>query len=316
MAGALGTGNAVGEAGVRALDLGGYAARLLPAVVVSALAVPAILALRAGRPTRSRPLGLGAPSTVAAGLARGILVTGWCAALVLAGGTAAGWVTWSGLEPAALASFLMGNALVAVLLEALPEELTLRGQAWASLRERFGGAVSALGTTTVFLLVPAASTMVQAGVAHTLGVSAPPVGLAPGGQDPLAYLVLLTVFGLTLVAARTAPGRAPLGAAIGAHLALLSVNRVVFEGDQRSAGWSASVAPDHAAALELACLLATAAAFLGTRLLTFRRGVRARRPVDARGWGTRQDRRPARSPRAEAARVSTANQIARPGGGR
>lgn len=282
MAGALGAGNALGEAGVRALGIGGYAGQLLPAALVSVLAVPAVLGLWAGRPEPRRPLGLGPWPAVAAGFARGVVVTGLCAALVLGAGTAAGWVRWSGLRPAALASFLVTNALVAVLLEALPEETTLRGYAWASLRDRFGGVSAALGATAVFLLVPAASTVVQAGVARAVGVSAPPMGLAPAGQDPLAYPVLLTVFGLMLVAARTAPGRAPLWAAIGAHVAFLSVNRVVFEGDRRGAGWSASVAPVHAAVLELACLLATAAVFIGARLMSSRSGERAPRRRPAR----------------------------------
>ncbi|MEU5474685.1 CPBP family glutamic-type intramembrane protease [Streptomyces lydicus] len=270
MAVALGTGNALGEALVRALDLDGYPAQLLPAALVSALAVPVVLALRTGRPGSGRPLGLGTPASAAHGFARGLAVTTACAALVLGGGTAAGWVRWSGPDPAALVSFLVGNALVAVLLEALPEETTLRGYAWASLRDRFGGLLSALGTTLVFLLVPAASTVVQAGVAQAVGVDAPPMGLAPAGQDPVAYPVLLSVFGLTLIAARTAPGRAPLWAAIGTHVAFLSVNRVVFEGGRRDAGWSAHVSPVHAAILELGYLAATAAVFTGARLLASR----------------------------------------------
>ncbi|MER7330022.1 CPBP family glutamic-type intramembrane protease, partial [Streptomyces lydicus] len=281
MAVALGTGNALGEALVRALDLDGYPAQLLPAALVSALAVPVVLALRTGRPGSGRPLGLGSPASAAHGFVRGLAVTTACAALVLGGGTAAGWVRWSGPDPAALVSFLAGNALVAVLLEALPEETTLRGYAWASLRDRFGGVLSALGTTLVFLLVPAASTVVQAGVAQAVGVEAPPMGLAPAGQDPVAYPVLLSVFGLTLIAARTAPGRAPLWAAIGTHVAFLSVNRVVFEGGRRDAGWSAHVSPVHAAILELGYLAATAAVFTGARLLASRGRASATGPRTA-----------------------------------
>ncbi|WP_181923902.1 CPBP family glutamic-type intramembrane protease [Streptomyces inhibens] len=282
MAGALGAGNALGPALVRALGAEGYAQQLLPAALVSALAVPAVLWLRASRSTKRYPLGLGPPSAAARGFLRGSAVTTSCAALMLGGGTAAGWVRWSGLDLAALASFLVSNALVAVLLEALPEETTLRGYAWASLRDRFGGVLSALGTTMVFLLVPAASTVVQAGVARLVGVAAPPVGVTPAGQDPVAYLVLLSVFGLTLVAARTAPGPAPLWAAIGTHVTFLSVNRVVFEGVQRGAGWSAQVAPIHAAVLELGYLVATAAVFVGARMAWSRVGARVRTQARAR----------------------------------
>lgn len=281
MACALGAGNALGEALVRELGVGGYPQLLLPAALVSALAVPVVLGLRAaGRSTRRLPLGLGSPAPAVRGFFGGLAATGVCAALVLGGGTTAGWVHWSELEPAALVSFLVGNALVAMLLEALPEETTLRGYAWAALRERFGEPISALGTTMVFLMVPAASTVVQAWVAGAVGVDSPPMGFAPAGQDPIGYPVLLSVFGLTLVAARTAPGRAPLWVAIGTHVAFLSVNRVVFEGDRRGAGWSASVAPVHAAVLELGYLAATAAVFTAARPIASRRRVRAprRRP--------------------------------------
>ncbi|MFI0712510.1 type II CAAX prenyl endopeptidase Rce1 family protein [Streptomyces inhibens] len=282
MAGALGAGNALGPALVRALGAEGYVRQLLPAALVSVLAVPAVLWLRASPSTERCPLGLGPPSAAARGFLRGSAVTASSAALVLGGGTAAGWVRWSGPDLAALASFLVSNALVAVLLEALPEETTLRGYAWASLRDRFGGVLSALGTTMVFLLVPAASTVVQAGVARLVGVAAPPMGVTPAGQDPVAYLVLLSVFGLTLVAARTAPGPAPLWAAIGTHVAFLSVNRVVFEGVQRDAGWSAQVAPIHAAVLELGYLVATAAVFVGARRAWSRAGARVRTQARAR----------------------------------
>ncbi|WP_150127261.1 CPBP family glutamic-type intramembrane protease [Streptomyces decoyicus] len=287
MACALGAGNALGEALARLLGAEGYLRQLLPAALVSALAVPAVLGLRAMRSTRRCPMGLGPRSSAPLGFLRGLAVTASCAALALGAGTALGWVRWSALDPAALASFLVGNALVAVLLEALPEEATLRGYAWASLRDRLGGVISALGTTAVFLLVPAASTVAQTGVSRLVGVAAPPMGLTPAGQDPIAYLVLLSVFGLTLLAARTAPGSAPLWVAIGTHVAFLSVNRVVFEGVQRGAGWSAKVAPAHAAVLELGYLAATAMVFVGARVVSswVRVWVRVRVRAQRRGPG-------------------------------
>ncbi|MFD8545490.1 type II CAAX prenyl endopeptidase Rce1 family protein [Streptomyces sp. NPDC059649] len=283
MAVALGVGNALGGRLARWLELDGWARQLLPAVLVSGLAVGGVRALRsAGRRAGNGRLGAGPPAAAVRAFLGGLAVTVSCAALVLGAGTAAGWVRWSGLDPAAFAAFLTGNALVALLLEALPEETTLRGQAWAALRGRFGGVLSALGTTGVFLLVPAASTVVQAGTARAVGGDPPAVGPTPAGQDPWAYLVLLTVFGMTLVAARTVPGRAPLWAAIGTHLAFLSVNRVVFEGRERAAGWSASVAPAHAAVLELGYLVLTAAVFVGARWWSGRTRGRA-----ARRWAAR-----------------------------
>ncbi|MEV6566583.1 hypothetical protein [Streptomyces kronopolitis] len=275
MAGALGTGNALGGPLARTLGAEGYARQLLSAVVVSALAVPVVLWWRVGRPA-GRPPGLGPPAAAPRAFFRGVAVTLSCAVAVLGAGTALGWLRWSAPDPAALTSFLAGNALVAVLLEALPEEVTLRGHVWVSLRDRFGGVLSALGTTAVFLLVPGASTVVRAGVSRVVGVAAPPVGFAPTGQDPVGYAVLLCVFGLTLLAARTAPGPAPLWTAIGTHLVFLSVNRVVFEGAARGAGWSARAGTDHLAALVLGYLVATAMIFVGMRVVSARGTGRGR----------------------------------------
>ncbi|MFK0294662.1 hypothetical protein ACIQU6_29900 [Streptomyces sp. NPDC090442] len=263
MASALGAGNAAGPELARSLGAGGYAGELLRAALVSALAVPAVLAVHA-RQRAATPLpelGLGPGRGALRAFLHGLIVTTCCAAVVLGAGTAAGWVRWATPDPPALLAFLVRNAPVALLLEALPEETALRGYTWAALRARFGGALPALGTTLVFLAVPAAVTVVQAGVAPLFGDPPPLLGLAPGGRDPLGYLVQLGAFGLTLVAARTVPGPAPLWTAIGTHLAFLSVNRVVFEGVARGAGWSATIAPAHAAVLELGWLAATSAAF-------------------------------------------------------
>ncbi|WP_052867187.1 hypothetical protein [Streptomyces niger] len=79
----------------------------------------------------------------------------------------------------------------------------------------------------------------EAVTAQLIGEEPQPIGIAPGGQPPADYLILLAVFGLALVAARTAVQRAPPWAAIGAHLTFLTVNRIPLEGDERGAGWSA-----------------------------------------------------------------------------
>jgi membrane protease YdiL (CAAX protease family) len=168
MAAALGIGTAAGSAAAEKVGLTGTAARLVPAVLVSALAlVPVTLAVRR-RGTSLKALGLGGAGA-GAGLRAfltGVGVTAASAVLVLGAGTAGGLLHWSRPDPLPLAGFLITNAVIALLLEALPEETTLRGYAWTALRERFGGTASALGTTAVFLLVPGASTVAYAAT-HT-----------------------------------------------------------------------------------------------------------------------------------------------------
>ena len=277
MAVALGAGTELGAALADAAGFdGGLPARLVPAVLVSALAVPPVLfaARRAGR--RAAWLGLGGDGAAwARSFLVGVAVTGVAAALVLGAGTAAGMLSWSRPEPAVLVGFLASNALVAMLLEALPEELTLRGHAWATLRGRLGGRAAALGTVAIFLLVPGASTVVGALTARLVGRDPDPVGLAPGGQHPVDYLVLLTLFGLALVAARTAGTPAPLWTAIGTHLTFLTVNRIALEGEDRRAGWFAVEESPDAVLLVPAYLLVATAVFAALR----RRHTRRRRGV-------------------------------------
>lgn len=264
---ALGAGTAVGPVLAGGLGLTGFAARLVPATLVSAMAVPlAVVALRR-RGGSLRDIGFGGPVGNLRALCVGAGVTCGAAAIVLGVATAAGLLSWSRPDLPKLAGFLVANGVIALLLEALPEETTLRGHTWTALRGRFGGVVSALGTTAVFLVVPGLSSVVEAGVAPLVGGDAGPVGLAPGGQDPVDYLILLTFFGLMLITARTATRRAPLCVGIGAHLAFLSVNRVVFEGDQRDAGWSVHLSsPDVKLLVPVYLLVATAGFAMWRRL--------------------------------------------------
>ncbi|CAM5524598.1 CAAX amino protease OS=Streptomyces antimycoticus OX=68175 GN=SANT12839_011780 PE=4 SV=1 [Streptomyces antimycoticus] len=132
MATALGVGTAVGPVGADALGLTGFAARVFPGALVTALAVPlALFLVRRGRRSPAW-LGLGGADASLRALLTGVGVTAAAAALVLGAGTAAGMLRWSRIEPATLAGFILSNGVVALLLEALPEETTLRGYAWTS----------------------------------------------------------------------------------------------------------------------------------------------------------------------------------------
>ena len=108
------------------------------------------------------------------------------------------------------------------------------------------------------LLAPAASTALTWAVGSSLDVPVPPATFAPGGQDPVAYAVLLALFGSVLVLARLATRS--VWACVAAHLAFLSVNRILVPGFGRDTGVSVQSAPG-AEPLVLAYLTLSALAF-------------------------------------------------------
>ncbi|GAA1597548.1 hypothetical protein GCM10009804_62500 [Kribbella hippodromi] len=264
--GAAAMGIALGCAGVVSELVGN---RYVPAAVCTLVAILLIRPFR-----RSRELGLTSPSEAGLrgsglrvglrgsglgsglrGFGFGVLVTGGCAAAVLGAGTLAGWISWGRFHPGDVLVFLITNAVVAILLEAFPEEIALRGHTWTALRSQHRGVIAALGTTFLFLLVPGFSTVVQLTLSRIIGVDSPGLHLAPPGQDPVSYFILLIVFGFTLIAARQATGS--LWTSIGTHLTFLTVNRVTIDGAKRNTGWSADlVSPDVLLLIPLYLLLA------------------------------------------------------------
>ncbi|WP_406012479.1 hypothetical protein OG520_06255 [Streptomyces sp. NBC_00984] len=265
MAVALGVGNGLGPVLADATGASGSAARLIAAGLVTVVAVPFVLRL-----SHPRTVGFGSPGASLRAFLTGVGVTAAAAALVLGAGTAVGLLVWQELDLVTLVDFLVTNAAVAFLLEALPEETTLRGYTWTSLRRRFGPARAAFGTTAVFLLVPGTSTLVTVGIARLAGDEPGHIGIAPEGQHPVDYLILLTVFSLTLIAARAAVGHAPLWAAIGTHLTVLTVNRIMLQGEDRHAGVTVEQTSGDAVLLVPLYLVVVAIAFLVCRRVTRR----------------------------------------------
>ncbi|MEV8309981.1 hypothetical protein AB0P36_22170 [Streptomyces flavidovirens] len=147
MAVSLGLGATLGAAVADAFGATGLPARLIPAALVGVSAVALILVTVRRRCRPAAWLGFGSAATSLRAFLTGVGVTAAAAALVLGAGTAAGMLRWSDLDPVRLTGFVVSNGAVAFLLEALPEETTLRGYTWASLRERFAGTAAALGTT-------------------------------------------------------------------------------------------------------------------------------------------------------------------------
>ncbi|MFF1817310.1 type II CAAX prenyl endopeptidase Rce1 family protein [Kribbella sp. NPDC058245] len=232
--------------------------RFVPALVC---AVVAVLLIRPFR--RRQELGL---RDAARGLLTGLLVTGGSAVVVFGAGTLAGWITWGRIEPHRVLLFLLTNTVIALLLEALPEELSLRGHTWNALRSRYRGFLAAVGTTALFLLVPGIASAVQLVLGNIFEQETQELSLVPPGQDPASYLFLLTIFGFTLVVARAATGS--LWASIATHLTFLTVNRLTVDGASRDAGWSASVVNQDVLLLVPAYLVLAAIGFYVQSLIS------------------------------------------------
>lgn len=125
---------------------------------------------------------------------------------------------WS-LSPE-VASALMGNVLFALLYEALPEELSLRGLLYSGLRLRLPVFWAYAGQIALFILVPVTVVFLQR-----------LTGLAEGSISA-EYVILLAGFGFTLQLWRTLTGS--LWASVGFHLAYLVIARfAVAQGEHR-----------------------------------------------------------------------------------
>ncbi|MCE5173487.1 CPBP family intramembrane metalloprotease [Paenibacillus profundus] len=109
---------------------------------------------------------------------------------------------------------LLINVLFAVLYEALPEELGLRGLLYDVLRHRFPAWLSVLLQTLLFVSVTTAVALFQAFV-----------GLAPGVSLDVSYIVIIFCFGVGLQLLRLWTGS--LWASIGFHLTYLEIMRFV-----------------------------------------------------------------------------------------
>jgi membrane protease YdiL (CAAX protease family) len=273
----LGMASAVGDIGEVRLGMSGTARQALQGLVCSAVTVALIVLLRRRLDRRSLQ-GLGLPgvreSLRTFGL--GVLATAAAAAVVFGLGAAVGWLRLTVVSWSTILGFLVTNTAIAFLFEALPEELALRGYTYRNLNVRLRRWTASILTIALFLLAPGAASVVQAAVMAMVAGRAASIGLTPAGMDPVSYLVLLTVFGAALIAARIATGS--LWACIGLHLTFLAVNRTVLAGEVAT-GVSASMATPDAILLIPGYVLLAAGGFLAVARLRGRRiGWRDRNP--------------------------------------
>lgn len=249
------------------------AIRAAQAILTAAMVVPLMMLLhrrlenRSSRDRDSSPSAWAeaSPAAWTRAAALGIAV-GLCTA-VLTWGPAfwAGWIRFGGVSTTQLLIFLVVNTLIVLAYEAVPEELALRGYAWDALRQRLGPFVSAAGVTILFCATYTGISAVQTSSALMLGVRADGISVSPG-DDPIVYLVQISLFGLTLITARSLPLRGGLAAAITFHLVHLTANRLLFGGlGGFDTGLDVTfVAPD-AVGLVLVHIALSGVVFLGLR---------------------------------------------------
>lgn len=171
----------------------------------------------------------------------GAAIVGGSAVIVFGAAAVMGAVTITAIDGLVFVRFLVINILTALALEALPEELVFRGYVYGTLRRRWRPLWSGLVTTGLFLAAPGWSSVIEWALGHVIGRAVESPSWAPGGQDPVSYLVLLGVFGAMLIVLRQATGS--VWAPIGAHLVFLTVNRALLSPQQYDAGLTVDVVP-------------------------------------------------------------------------
>ena len=202
------------------------------------------------------------------------------AGLVYGVDAAAGGMRVLAVDLGALALFLVLNTVIALALEAVPEELALRGHTFGVLQARGWGSWSAGAlTTALFVVIPCVGIALGAVLGTLLGLPTPPATSAPGGQDPVAYAVLLAVFGTLLGVVRSVTGS--VAACVAAHLVVLTVNRILLDPTGERTGVTVALPPGGEALILVYLAVAAAAVALAERLTgVLSPGAAARRRAD------------------------------------
>ncbi|QIS42667.1 CPBP family intramembrane metalloprotease [Clavibacter capsici] len=278
---ALGLSVGIVDAVTRAFGADRVLPAVLQAVLMSALAVPAVVVLRRRMDRRSlRSMGLarrvGRPLALGAGVGA---VTG---ALVWMPAGALGWIRVDDVDLLGFVGFLLLNGVVLALYEAIPEELALRGHVWTNLRDGLGLVAATILTTALFPLIGVVVSPVRALVAVVRGGDPLPFAVFPAGMDPIVYVVQLALFGLALVAARRIPVEGALLVAVAFHWTQLTVTRLVFGGTGWApSGWDVAFVEPDAIALVLVHIVLAGLVFVAVRVALQARG-RGRAAAGAR----------------------------------
>lgn len=223
---ALGVATGVGLGGAELMGWPRTVGSLIQAALCTSITVAGVGLIARSTNTKAKWVGLHRDRIVR-DLVAGFGVIAAAALLVLGPVAVLGGIRFDGIDPGPLFSYLGLTVVVATGLEAFPEEFAFRGMAFSSLRERLRPIVAATAATVLFVFAPGLSMVVTAVVTRILGVGHRPwYALAPDGQEPISYLVLLTLWSICLIQARQVTGSIWVG--VGAHLLLLLINRTLL----------------------------------------------------------------------------------------
>ncbi|WP_194266023.1 CPBP family glutamic-type intramembrane protease [Arthrobacter yangruifuii] len=267
---AIGISEALGQS----FGWGRLAEVLLQALLMTAIVVPGIVALRRRLDHRGLD-GLGVSRSVVRPLTLGVAVGAVTGLLVWLPAGLAGWIRVEQVDVAAFLGFLLLNGVVLALYEAFPEELALRGYVWTNLRDGWGTAVATLVTTALFPFIGVVVGPVRWAVTTVLGGDGGHIEVFPAGNDPVVYIVQLVLFGLALIAARRIPLSGALLVAVAFHWTQLTVTRTVLGGTGwLDSGWAIAWVEPDAIVLVLVHIVLAGIVFVAIRRRLERRAGR------------------------------------------
>lgn len=270
MAFALGAGTSIGAKIAEVTGATGFFGRLIPALLVTVITITGVVLILKKTQLSAGMIGLTKYKCAIRGAFLALATTSAAVAAVFIPALIGGAISFSVVDPGLFAAFLFTNVIIAFLLEAFPEELTLRGLGFSSLRSVMKTIRAAVGITGLFLIVPGLSTIVSALIQSIFTGTVGYIGFAPAGEDPIGYAILIIVFGFTLVAARLATRSETIWTSIVFHLVFLTVNRLLLL-KETTTGVSASFASEDAILLVPLYVLVAFAGFYAVRKINTRR---------------------------------------------
>ena len=217
---ALSLSTFAGEHVQRLLNLSTQGRQLLQAVIASGLVIPLIWWLRSrydGREVGS--VGLEYSRRVVGGVAVGVGIVALPVLIIIVASRLFGWASITiDTAPATLQRFALG-VITVFLLEAVPEELVVRGYIYRTLSGTLARWKASLLSVLLFVTIPILSTGIQH---YLLGLE---ISLNGSNRIEPSFLIILLIFGSLQQYLRVVSGTIWIG--VGFHAAFVLINRIM-----------------------------------------------------------------------------------------